>query len=892
MLIRTKLQVPPLKYRLLYRKHLIRRLCEAKEYQLIQLSGPAGSGKTSLACQWIKKDLPKTAWYSLDEEDNVPDVFFRYLFTSLIHAEQALEKNLGLLLENKRELSIGNVVPNLIESLYHLPVTIHLVLDDFHHIVNREIHAALARLIQYIPDRLRLVILSRSCLPATMDAVAIKKERMELSASDLKFTRQETADLFENVIPLNFSVNQIDDLNRHIEGWAAGLQLVALSVRTGRDGFDLSSILNQAHEKAIPYLIADIMRMQSEEIRNVVFATALLDRFTPELCAEITGVKDAAGLLKRLERMNLFLIPLDARRKWYRYHHMFSEVVRRQVSLEAPELILNTLRKAALWFAANDYLEDAMRSAFKYNDDEFAADLMENYLIRYIVELDITAGLRWILKLPLEILKQRTLLRLYQCMFLLTMMELSDLKKILATIERGGNSALQRYSGDKRTLCEDFIIFLKCILQILHADHSTGAIQHKTLSKKISLKNQLFSIGIEILIGSILISKGQLSSAERLIAKVSALLPAYDLMVASIFLAKSKALIARHRGRLHQSEAILGQALKALKRQSDNNTSQKFLLHRHLGHILYLQNKLTEAREYAVMAIRHCEYSGLLDDILAASELRLLLYLAAQEIDRAAECLQQMRAYSVKLGMPQIAASADACAARIAVTQGNLGPAMLWSQRRSLKMDERFSLLFANECLTQARLLFARGQISEVAQLLETLRNRCLKRDLLELVLQIDIFQCAVFHAMNKYGKAVALLKETLFFSETEGYVRPFVDNAKLIAPIFRRLEEELPGTSRTVHFKKIFAACDIPLKESAIFYLPDKDDQKDLTQREIEILQWMETGLQNKQIAHKAFISVSTVKTHVRHIIAKLGVRTRSQAIFKAKKFGILDQN
>ncbi len=888
MLIRTKLQAPLLNSRLLYRKHLIRRLCAAEGCPLILISGPAGSGKTSLACQWIKQNSLKVAWYSLDEEDNVPDLFFRYLLTTLIQAEKQLERHLGLLLTNKRELTCETVIPNLIESLFHLPVSIRLILDDFHQIENEEIHAALARLIQYIPARLQLAVLSRVYLPVPMDAVALKKERVEISASDLKFTQQESAELFKNVIPLSFSADQIRDLNQHIEGWAAGLQLIGLLVGSKGNISDLSPILNQAHKKVSYYLIHDILSRQSEQIKNFIFTTALLERFTPELCAEVTGAQDADGILAQLERMNLFLIPLDTQGRWYRYHHMFSEVIRRQVSLETPGLILATLRKAALWLAADNHLEDALRSALKFNDFEFAADLMEDYLPQYIRQIDPTAGLRWILKLPPGILKQRTLLRLYQCTFLLILVEISDLKEILAAIESRGSMALERYPVPKRLLCEDFILYFKCMLRILHIERSEDTVKIKMLSGKISAKNQLFSVGIEMLMALVLISKGDLSLAEASLARVSSWLAAYEMMGKKIYLAKSEALIARHRGRLHQAEAILGRVLEDLDRQENGNTSMAFLLHRHLGHIFYLQNRLSEARECAAIAVRHCEYSGLLDDILAASELRLLLHLAARENEQAAECIQQMRAYSVRLGMPQITASADLCAARIAVSQGNLGAAVLWSQRRDLKPDDPFSLLFANECLTQARLLYAREQYPGAVHLLETLRRRCLKRDLLELVLQIDIFYCAVLHAMNQYGKATSLLSQALFFSETEGYVRPFVDNSREIAPILRRLEDELPRASLPVHFEKIFAACDIPLERTTALPLSESAEHKDLTRREIEILKLMAQGFQNKEIAHKAFISTNTVKSHVRNILSKLGGKTGPRRFSKPRNSGL----
>lgn len=892
MLIHTKLEAPSLRARLLCRGNLIGRLSAARTSPLILISGPGGSGKTSLICQWLRRENLKAGWYALDQEDNDPDLFYRYLLNAFIKADERLNECLGAVLEDRQRLEGEFVIHLIIESLSQAPRNIHLILDDFHHIENEKILKCLTRLVQFMPASLKLVILSRHHLSGAMDAAALKKERTEITASDLRFSETETADLFKTVIPCHFSTTQIRDLNQHVEGWAAGLQLIGLSIRSKGTGSDLSYILNRAHERITNYLIHDILKMQPEKIRNFVFASALLDRFTPELCTEVTGMTDAAMILERIERMNLFLIPLDSHRKWYRYHHMFSETVRRQTAIHDPGLIPAILRRAALWFIANNHPEDAMRSAFRSNDYEFAADLMEDHIDQYIMRFDPMTGLRWILKLPSGILQQRTLLKLYQCHFYLILTEISDLKETFETIESTDGSGLARYAGDKRTLCEDFLIYLKCMLHILQADESTDISQYQALSRKISTRNPLFSIGIEMLLVLTLVSKGELSLAEVSLSNVSERLAPYEVKGKNIYLVKSMALVARHRGRLRQAEAIIGQALSDLDRHVNGNRPIARLLYRHLGHILYLQNKLPEAREYAVMAFQHCKHhSGLIDEILAGNELKLLLHIADEKYEHAVECIQKMRAYSIKFAKPQIAASADASAAKLALEQGNLAAAVLWSHRRNIQMDEPFSLLFAMECLTQTRLLYEREKYSDAAYVLNLLRNRCAKRNLMELVLQINILDCAILSAMNQSRHAVTLMREALAFSETEGYIRPFVNNSRLIRPVLRSMKTELAGDSVTSHLENVFTGCGVPLERSALLRRSGDADQQDLTQREIEILHWMEKGAQNKEIAQKTFISVNTVKSHVRSILTKLDVRTRTEAIFKARKFGIINQ-
>lgn len=891
MLIKTKLRPPALRSRMLFREALTSRLCAAKAYPLILISGPAGSGKTSVLCQAINQEKLRVAWYSLDEEDNEPDLFFRYLLTSLSQSDEQLGKALSPLLDHRRNIAGENIIPHIIAPLLTISRDIHLVLDDFHQITNEKIHVALKRLIKYMPDRLHLVLLSRYASPVLLDAVILKKERLELTASDLKFTETETADLYRKVIPCSFSQQQIKELNQYMEGWAAGLQLIGLSVRSKGPVSELSHILGQAHEQMSSYLIHDILRMQPEKIRKFVFATALLDRFNPKLCTEITGRKDAVKILAHLSHMKLFLIPLDTQGSWYRYHHIFSEVIRRQLAIDEPDLICATLKKAASWLAKNNHLEEALRCAFRSNDFEFTADLMEAHIMGFIETFDVSAALRWISKLPQGVLTQRPLLRLQQGSFHSVLFEFFDVKEILFAIENDGKPDFDRYSDETQAYCRDLHAYLKCILHISYAGDVDSIAQFEALRDKIFPQNPLLVGGIETQIVFSLISKGDLVLAESFFGRLTQvpLAKTNQRIRKKIYHAKIRALIAQHRGRLQQAEITLLQVLQYLDEQGYDHSPMTCLLHRQLGSIYYHQNRLEEARECVSTALKYyeSEFFGLIDQVMAGNELRMQLYRAAGDYEKALECVRQIQAFSIKLGMPQIAAGADACVARIAIDKNNLTAADLWSKGRNLKPDEPFSLLFAMECLTQARLFYAKGQYSNAAQLLETLRSRCAKRALGELLLKIDILQAATHYAMAQDLSAVSCLKGALAFAETEGYLQPFVNDSKLIAPILRRIADEAPGTLSAAYLKRVFAVCNTPPIGP---YKLEYCEYEQLTQREIEILKWMAKGFQNKEIAQKACIAITTVKTHVSNILVKLNVKTRTQAVVKAREMNILE--
>lgn len=859
----------------------------AERYPLIMISGPAGSGKTSLIRQWIEAAQPKAAWYSLDEEDNDPDLFFRYLLATLAQTDERLEKSFCAMLTSQRGLRKSDVIPKIIDAVSRLSENIHLVLDDFHYVTNTKIHTTLAHFIQYIPDRLKLITVSRHRLPDPISAVAIKRELLKISALDLKFTDEETSDLF---IPFSLSPAQIHKLNRHMEGWAVGLQLIRLSVKYKKDATDLTYIMNQAQDQLTSYLIQDILHMQSQKVRDFVFATALLDRFNPQLCAVVTNMADAERILVRLVRMNLFLIPLTSDCKWYRYHHMFSEVIRRRLTVDMPDMISEILRRTATWFAENNFLEDALRCAFRSKDYEFAADLMEDYYYQYIDHHDPMAGLRWMLKFPDKILEQRGLLRLQKCGFLLLLMEPVEVKKILYNLKEKDSPAFKRYSRLKREDCEDFRSMFCCIIQLFYSEDTLGAGQLEDLKHKYSSKNRLIGSAVEVFVMLILISKGELALSENLMLKSSIRNVGHKSLRQKFYLTNAKAVISRHRGRLCEAEALLNLELQWLHENKKTGIPSKFLLCRHLAYIFYLQNKMEKAREYAAIAFQHTEYDWLINEIKTGYELQFLLHIAAGRMDQAALRIKEIKTLSVKLNISQITAGVEVNAAQFAILQGNMDIVEQWSRQRNLKLYEPFSLLFAVECMTLARLRYACGRYSEAAQILETLRKRTLKRGLLEILHQIDILSVAVLHALNRSIEAKSILQQALAFSELEGYVRPYVNDAALITPILKKIAGKMERTSLSCHFQTVLTAC-------KIFSDPTDTDMPSfprhgasrtlgvLTRRELEILKWMAKGARNREIAHLAFISLNTVKTHVSRILTKLGVETRTQAILKAKE-------
>ncbi len=407
MFISTKLHMPPVKPELLLRGHLVGHLTEGQDRRLIVISGVAGSGKTSLVCQWIAQNGLLAAWYSLDRTDNESDLFFRYLFKTLIAAEKRLAATLGPLLDQQRPLSGKEITPLLIESLMGIAQDIYVVLDDYHLIQSGEIHDTLSYLLDYMPPRVHIVFLSRYALPISLGHFRVRNQITEIAASDMQFSEEETAGYFSKIMSVDLSSDEVRELVRYTEGWVGGLQLLGLSLKNNRTFRDLGDILKRACREMADYLVDEVVRIQPPKVETFLRATVLLGRFNADLCREVTGLPDAAEIIDYLYRNNLFLTPLDGERIWYRYHHIFSEAIRKQAMATSAPMFRDVQRRAALWFAANGYLEDAFRHAFSSEDFEFTADLLEEYLLGLPDESGYAGGARWLTKIPYHILNGR-----------------------------------------------------------------------------------------------------------------------------------------------------------------------------------------------------------------------------------------------------------------------------------------------------------------------------------------------------------------------------------------------------------------------------------------------------------------------------------------------------
>lgn len=886
-LIGTKLNMPPLQKCLLERAHLLDRLSRGKDARMVVICGVAGSGKTSLACQWIAREGLRLAWYSLDKTDNEGDVFFRYLAASIASCDSRLVPLVSACFP-PGAFSERRVIQQIIRHVDDYSDDIYLVLDDFHFATSGAIHTALAGLLRDMPANLHLVILSRHTIPFSLSPLRIKDQIVEIFPFEMRFSEQETERFFADVMPVSLASREVREAARRMDGWVGGLQLLALSLKERRTPLEMNDILRKANRTAIDFLVEEVIDVQTAEIKAFLEATAPLDRFSAETARAITGNPSAGEVLDHVYRNNLFLIPLDAEGRWYRYHNIFSEAAEERMRASSPDRLRRIHQEAALWFAKNGQIEDAFRNAFASDDLEFAADLLEDHLMTLYDRYEIDSFRRWLARVPFHILSQRPLLRLHECRLKLESVQLLEAEKMLQELEADRAERFSRYEGPKRTLCEDYLMLFGSVLAFWLDPIKVDVDQLNRNLSRISPANKSFAGMIGVIIGSSHLFRGELSLAGQASLNVMSAARSSESLLVEMMWFRLMAAIERWQGHLHRAEAILNDGFSVLERTRFRDAPLGCLLNFEMAWIRYFQDGLDDALDYATKALAFLTEAGFAWEIVEANFLLSLILLARGEAERASRCAHEMQAVSRSSGESYVIALSDACCARLYLAQGDTVWAESWAAQRKPSVDsDAFSFCLIQESLACAELLCHQGRHRQAVGILEGLRQSCMSRKMMEVVLEIDVLCSQALYATRDRDRARAVLEGALAFSEAEGYVRPLLKNARGVAPVLASLVRRgIPSKNRP-HLERIMKGCGMERETPGT---GDDSRRARLSPRETEIVKLLAAGYKYREIAEKAFISIDTVRTHIRSVFEKLEVNNRTQAIHKADKLGILD--
>jgi LuxR family maltose regulon positive regulatory protein len=857
--------------------------------KLTLVSASVGFGKTTLVSEWIASCGRPVAWLSLDEGDDDPVRFVSYLVAALRTIKAGIGEGLVAVLQSPQPPPTESILTTLINEITTIPDNFIFVLDDYHVIDSKPVDNALTFLIEHLPPQMHLVIATREDPKLPLSRLRVRNQLTELRAADLRFTPAEAAGFLNQVMGLDLSAEDIAALETRTEGWVAGLQLAAISMQGHSDTTSFIKSFTGSHYFVLDYLVEEVLQQQSESIRTFLLRTSILGRMCGPLCDTVLGSPSASGqetvsaqeTLEYLERTNLFIVPLDSERRWYRYHHLFGDLLRQR--LGKPKEFAEFHLRASQWHEENGDLGAAFHHAIAAGDFVRAAGLAEAAWQGMNESFQSAAWLGWVKKLPDQLIRTRPVLctQIAQAFTDTGDLEASELRlqdaercldgsefaneaqlkplPAMIALTRAYNAQVQ---GDPAATMK----YAELALQLIPEDDFDRRARATTLLDVIhwasgNLESAIRGIG---------------DSMERLTQ-----LGNHVMVVASAF-AVADLLVGL--GHLSEADRTYQDALQLASQHGPE--AEHITAHHHLGlSMIYRQRgDDTLAAHHLNRAAELGLQTTLVDWLYRWNVAQAQLKEAAGDLETALALLDEANRVYIQTLVPDLRPIA-ALKARIYLKQGRPDKARAWAAERGLSLADEVSYLHEFEHLTLARLEIANPLVNALlARLLQAAEAQKRRGSALDILL----VQALAHEAQGNRPQALAALERALALAEPEGYVRIFVDEGEAMRLL---IEKQLRNRDYPLsdYVDKLLAAFTQPVATPKSAIIHQKSDMiEPLSERELEVLKLLRSELSGPEIAQQLIVSLHTLRTHTNNIYNKLGVNNRRAAVRRAEELDL----
>jgi LuxR family maltose regulon positive regulatory protein len=891
-LVATKLHVPAPRAGLIGRARLIDRLERGLASRLVLVSAPAGFGKTSLLTQWLAAVAGHghtVAWLALDQGDNRAHAFWPHLVAAVKTAVPGFGAGLLPLLEASESTTEG-VLAALVNELDALSGELYLVLDDYHLIDDQGIQEGVIFLLEHLPAHAHLLITTRADPPLPLALLRARGDLMEIRAADLRFTPEEASTYLNEVMGLDLRPEAVNALETRTEGWIAALQLAALSMQ-GRDdvaGFIAGFTGNDRY--IVDYLVEEVLARQPDEIRSFLLRTSILDQLSGPLCDAVTGCAGGKAMLERLERANLFVIPLDDRRRWYRYHLLFADVLRAHLEEEQTEQIPNLHRRASEWYGQHGERSEAIRHALAGGDVERTAELVESALpemrkARH--EMQLRA---WVEPLPDEVVRRRPVLAVTFAGALLLSGELAGVEGRLDDAERRIVASLASGVGDEgelRRLRGDIEVHRAALAQVRGDVPAT--VEHAQRAMELALEDDhVVRAGAAGFLGIAFWTGGDLEAAHRAWSECVAQLEQAGYVSDALGATQALGDICIMQGRLGDALSTYEHALLLVPEQSRALVRGPADMHVGISDVLRERNDLEGARRHLLESQELGEHATMPQHPYRWRVAMARLRQAEGGAEEALALLEEAERLYVSDFFPNVHPLA-ALRARMWIAMGRLREARGWAREAGLSPEGDLSYLGEFEHITLARLLLAIAKTNTGAQesraqavdLLGRLREDAEAGTRTGSVIEILILEALAAADRGDGASALAALEQALTAAESEGYLRLFVDEGQAMTALLREASRRGIATG---YIEELLAGGEQPSLRRA----KTQGLVEPLSERELDVLRLLGSDLSGPDIARELMVSLNTLRTHTKNIYMKLGVNNRRAALRRAKELDL----
>lgn len=889
-LLPTKLYIPPPRSKVVLRPRLTERLNEGLNRKLTLISASAGCGKTTLLSEWLASCELSAAWLSLEKEDNDPARFLGYLLAALQTVGVHMGEGINAVLQTTRPVPFDTILTTVLHKINAVPDPFILVLDDYHVVHSKAIDHAIAFLLEHMPPHLHLVIASREDPGLPIPRLRVRDQLTEMRTADLRFTDSEAAEFLQQVMGLSLSKEVISLLESRTEGWIAGLQLAALSMKGHQNTTSFIQSFSGSHHFVLDYLLEEVLRQQPARIQDFLLRTSILDRMCGPLCdavlRNVVGEHydlSASGqeTLEYLERANLFIIPLDNERRWYRYHHLFRDLLQerlhRSMSLPVGEESVTELHQlASEWYEDHSLELEAFQHATAAPDVERAARLAEGKGMPLIFRGAAAPVLSWLDKLPREELDTKPSLYVMHASALLFIGQMNGVEQKLQAAEK----ALKAAGQDEDDLARDLkghMASIRATLAVSKHQAETIIAQAHLALEYLSPDNLPVRTATMWALGYAYQLQGDRAAAGKAYSDAVAVSRKIGHFMIAMMSSLGLGLIQEAGNQLYAAAETYHQLLE---QAGDPPLPSACEAHLGLARIFYEWNELDAAEQHGQLAVQLAKQLENSDRAAASEVFLAKLMLARGDASGAADVLAKVDHAARQQHFLNLIPHIAAMKVLVLLHEGNLEAA----SHLAHKHEHHISL---------ARVHLAQGDTSAAIAVLETLRERAEAKGWEEERLQAMVLLAVALNVHGEKPRSAQVLRDAMISARAGGCIRTFIDEGM---PMFKLLREAVNDEKVPDYAGKLLDAFkaeevngEIRSDQKSAMHSITKSLIEPLSVRELEILELIAQGLSNHEISERLFLALSTVKGYNRNIFDKLQVKRRTEAVAYARELGLL---
>ena len=880
-LLSTKLNIPPTKPDLVARPRLMDRLNDGLDRKLTLVSAPAGFGKTTLLGEWASSCETPVCWLSLDEGDNDPVRFAHYVIAALQRVDSELGRGLSGFLRTPQLPRPDQLITALINDAARVAGPFSLVLDDYHLVHVEWIHEAVEFLVEHMPPQMHLILATRHDPPLSLPRLRVRDQLVELREDDLRFTADEATAFLNRALELSLDARIVDALEARTEGWIAGLQLAALSMggRPEEGMGDFVAAFGGSHRHVIDYLADEVLAQQPDEIRSFLRQTSILDRLTAPLCDALTGRDDSTAILRQLEQANLFLVPLDDRRSWYRYHQLFVEFLR--TGLDEAIGAGQHLR-AARWYESQNLWLESVKHALASGGVAEAARIIGLAADSALQIAALTTLQGWLDALPERVVRKSAELSTYKGFVLFY-------RGFQGEAASYAQSAASQVNAETPHGTSGRLLALRAHLALSDGSYAEAIRLCREALACLDEEDYLFRGLILNLLGQTLEWQGEVAAAADAYREGARTGHRAGDFVGALAARVNLAFALNELGRLQEAIALC-QDLEDGTQKAGPESLSAGACNLAWSWLSYEENELDRAREQALQALRLAEGVGFSDAILRVRYTLARVHLALGEVDAARQVVQD--AYHLMARLDLELPQGDwfrALEAEIHLRQGELAAAADWAEVSGLSAQDSPGRYDEDAYIAFARLLTVQGRYAEADHLVHTMERSAEDGGRRRTLITVYLLQARSLQAQGREGAAQTGVERALRLAAPEGYLRAFLEEGEPVAALLPQVRHVAPGfvDSLLEAFSSPPTRGDGPAGPVAVA-LPSSLVEP-LTAREMEIARLIAAGRSNPEIAELLYLSLNTVKWHVKNLYGKLGVSSRVEAAARAQELDLL---